>query len=249
MWRRGLRIAEMNWPVFPVRGKTPLIKGWPVLATTDPDQIRKWAREFPRMTGWGITTAWDRAVFDVDIPAALPPELRAMVEDWAGPKVLTSKGVHCYGVAHPGQRTRIRPVDGADLKAGGGYVLAPGSLHPKSGKRYVEAVPITAELSVFPAVLLERIAPPRIFVPRRRPVIGPRTAVRTLRLVEDRVIHAPPGARNRCLYGAARDIEPFVSARIIDVTDATTHLLDAAVTSGLDPVEAQRTIESGLRPR
>jgi putative DNA primase/helicase len=245
--RWGLRVTEMSWPVFPVRGKHPLVKGWPTKATTDPAQIREWTRQFPRMTGWGILTAWDRAVFDVDLPQALAPEFAAMVETWPGPKVLTGKGVHCYGIANKGQRNRIRPTEGADVKAGGGFVLAPGSLHPKTGRHYVEVNPITTPLPVFPPELLDLLPQPyaeRIW-PRRR-VMAPTAARRTLAEAEDRMLQAQPGERNNVLYMAARDVEPYVSGRVIDIRDAVRHLEDAATVTGLDPTEVRRTIFSAF---
>lgn len=246
--RWGLRVVDLGWPVFPLRGKHPLIKGWPGRATADAGQIREWTREFPRMTGWGILTEWDRAVFDVDIPAALRPEFAEMVEGWAGPKVLTGKGVHCYGIANRGQRNRIRPTEGADVKAGGGFVLAPGSLHPKTGKHYIEVNPLSTPLPVFPDVLLDLLPRPteaRIW--KRRPVLGPKTAVRTLREASDVVLHALPGERNNTLYQAARDVEPFVTAHVIDARDALSHLYHAGRATGLEHEETRATIISAFR--
>lgn len=246
--RWGLRLADIGWACFPVRGKRPLIKRWPERASTDPAQVREWTREFPRLTGWGILTAWDRAVFDVDLPQALRPEFARMVETWRGPKVRTGKGVHCYGVANRGQRNRIRPTEGADVKAGGGFVLAPGSLHLPTGRHYVEEIPLSTPLPVFPPEVLDLLPRPteeRIWT--RRLVLGPKTAVRTLREAEGVVLQALPGERNNTLYRAARDVEPFVSAHVIDARDALSHLYHAALASGLEREEACRTINSAFR--
>jgi hypothetical protein len=246
--RWGLRVAELGWPVFPVKGKHPLVKGWPKVATTDPGRIREWTREFPRMTGWGILTAWDRAVFDVDIPAALAPQFAIMAALWPGPKVLTGKGPHCYGIANKGQRTRIRPTPGADVKAGGGFVLAPGSLHPKTGKRYVEINPITRPLPVFPPELLDLLPHPteeRIW--QKAPVLATKPALRTLRAAEEAVRLACPGERNNTLYRVARDMAPFVNERIIDARNVVDDLRGAAMTVGLEKAEVERTIFSALR--
>jgi hypothetical protein len=246
MIRWGLRAAELG-PVFPVKGKHPLVKGWPQVATTDPAQIKEWAYRFPWMTGWGIVTSWDRAVFDIDLPKALRPEFAVMAELWPGPKVRTGKGVHLYGVTQPGQRTRLRPTDGADVKAGGGFVLAPGSLHTKSGKRYMEVNPITTPLPPFPPEVMALLPPPTEMGKwKRRPVLAPRPAVKTLRAAEDMVLHAAPGERNNTLYRAARDVEPFVTNRVIDARDAVRHLQDAGVAAGLEETEVRRTIFSAL---
>jgi hypothetical protein len=49
--------AATGWKIFPVQasGKTPLIKDWQHLATSDLTQIEAWAAQFPDCN-WGCAT-------------------------------------------------------------------------------------------------------------------------------------------------------------------------------------------------
>ena len=89
--------------------------------------------------------------------------------------VRTAKGVHRY-YRHPGGsvRNKARIRDGIDIRADGGYVLAPGSVHP-SGITYELLKPLPssrASLPVFNAEWIETTKPQVIEaaqpIPRRR---------------------------------------------------------------------------------
>ena len=56
-----------GWRVLPVKGKIPLLKDWPTLATTDEATIRRWWTEDPTANiGLATGKASDLFVLDVD---------------------------------------------------------------------------------------------------------------------------------------------------------------------------------------
>jgi len=79
-----------------------------------------------------------------------------------GPKVITGKGHHLYFAYPKGRQIRNRqaPGNGFDIRANGGYVVAPPSIH-HSGKVYrFTKSPELSELPELPEWLLELIAEP-----------------------------------------------------------------------------------------
>lgn len=81
-------------------------------------------------------------IFSKQIFPKLTMRLQNMIKyTW---KVRTGKGLHIYLKIENEQQIKTMPrlIDGLDIKAEGGYVVAPPSLHP-SGKRYVFVEPPT----------------------------------------------------------------------------------------------------------
>src|ERR1039457_163315 len=69
-----LQAATRGWRLFPVRArdKTPLVKGWPELATTDNSKLNEWFRKYPKCN-WGPATGLSTGilVLDADSDVAL----------------------------------------------------------------------------------------------------------------------------------------------------------------------------------
>lgn len=178
----------------------------------------------------------------------------------------TSKGSHLW-FAHPGghrpNRTRIGGV-GLDVRADGGYVVCPPSLHPSGFEYTWETSPWEFEANgmwppaPMPPALIELIWPeparneavetterPRTIVPR---VGGRRYAAAALEREAEAVRSAPVGGRNhqltRSSFAVARFIPDALGAR-----EAADVLLAAAAAAGLAPREAEQTILSGFKGR
>jgi hypothetical protein len=81
------------------------------------------------------------------------------------PCVKTAKGYHYY-YRHPGFPVRnfARRLPGLDLRGDGGYVLAPGSVHP-SGALYEWALPLDTGMADVPAWLLALLERPQAPAP------------------------------------------------------------------------------------
>jgi len=120
------------FPVEPGR-KKPLITGWQEKATTDEEQIRKWAEQFPG-ANWGIATGKSGLiVLDVDVKTDKDgwSHLRKWLEDnkeelpYTLQVTTPTGGSHCFFKGSGGNRAGF--VKGCDLRSVGGYVVAPFS--------------------------------------------------------------------------------------------------------------------------
>ncbi len=144
----ALGAAARGERVFPLLDKHIIPVKWGREATTDTATIRRWAREFPRATGYGIALRQDQYVFDADTAEAVAWCRTKMPRTY---EVLTGRrgeagGCHFYFHVPNGRRLRMLNtglgalwgVPGLDGKTLGGYVVGPGSLH-KSGTRYTVA--------------------------------------------------------------------------------------------------------------
>ena len=160
-----IRLAAQGWRLFPCapRGKTPLLKGWPALASSDPAIIRRWAARHPGCN-WGVACGADSGVWVIDVDGELGnASLRSLVEqhgeEWTRTlAVTTARGQHFY-LTYPATGT-IRTSAGKlgaglDVRGEGGYVLCPPSTHP-SGTPYEWANRLSP--SPAPAWLLEMVA-------------------------------------------------------------------------------------------
>jgi hypothetical protein len=139
----ALSYAAREWRVHPLRdrAKEPRIKAWPERATTDPETIRGWWEQWPE-ANIGIATGGGLAVLDIDPRNGGDETYEAYIynssgmEPKPGAEVLTGgEGRHLYFENGPEIRCAVLGP-GLDLKATGGYVIAPPSIHP-SGKEYV----------------------------------------------------------------------------------------------------------------
>jgi putative DNA primase/helicase len=140
--RAALSYARRGWAVFPLNGKRP----YPGThghrdATTDPATIRGWWREWPDANvGISCSSTAGPIVLDVDGPTGwellgtldLPPTREA-----------TSRREHrrhfYFDPPTSGIEVKRRlHLQGQklDILGDGGYVVAPPSVHPSTGKRY-----------------------------------------------------------------------------------------------------------------
>jgi hypothetical protein len=138
-----------------------------------------------------------------------------------------------------------------DTRAAGGYVAAAGSIINR--RRYQVTNPTTP--AVLPGWLATLLTPAP--TPDRRSAPVPVTladtgrATRYLRAALDRetrrVLTARPGARNHNLYIAAIALGQLVAGGNLTEPEVRERLEHCAVSVGLTPTEAARTITSGLR--
>jgi Virulence-associated protein E/Bifunctional DNA primase/polymerase, N-terminal/Primase C terminal 2 (PriCT-2) len=154
----ALSLAAVGLPVFPVRvslntakskwEKAPLIEGWQKNASTNPNQIRAWWREWPNaITGIELGRA-DLVLIDADRHGG-PDGVAAFTELVGKRKDLkphpvcetAGNGEHHYFKQMPGIKLGNSPGDlppGIDVRGVGGFAVAPGSVRP-DGKRWSPA--------------------------------------------------------------------------------------------------------------
>lgn len=145
-------VVELGWPVFPLRprSKAPLSDAALGLlhgkndATKDRARVREiWQRYCD--AGVGVVSGAESGVVFVDVDPRNDGDngLKDLESEYGrlpiGPVSLTGGGGTHAAFAHPGHPLRSRNnlggYRGVDLKADGGYVVAPPSVHP-NGVRY-----------------------------------------------------------------------------------------------------------------
>jgi len=155
MLRAALSYASRGWPVFPLHtprengcscsnnncrsvGKHPRTRNGFRDGTIDRIIIQQWWETWPDANIGIVTGAISGlVVFDAD-----SNEAERLIQNNGipiTPQVQTGKGVHHY-LEHPGDRISclVNSKLGLDVRADGGYVVAPPSLH-KTGRRYAWA--------------------------------------------------------------------------------------------------------------
>jgi hypothetical protein len=126
-------------------GKHPALGAWQKQASTKPSKIRSWWKRRPG-TNIGIATGWDSdlIVLDVDVGQGFQHLRSWKQEDKFLPKTVTvrtgSGGLQFYFRYpdldfDPKTKAKLDGNVGVDIRANGGQVVAPPSLHP-SGIHY-----------------------------------------------------------------------------------------------------------------
>lgn len=145
--RKALRQAALDyaargWLVLPLDGKRPLTANGFKDASGDPKQIERWWRQHPDANVGVACADSDLFVIDVDSDEG-ERTLAALVERHGTlPRTVGVNtgggGRHLFFAAPLDLDVPGRLGEGVDLKYHG-YVVAPPSVHPKTGKRYAWA--------------------------------------------------------------------------------------------------------------
>jgi hypothetical protein len=180
----------------------------------------------------------------------------------------SGKGKHVYFQCQTLPKTtrvNLGPKYAFELRANGCYVIAPPSLH-ESGNRYMPendaAVKLYPNLEAMRqwihGMIRQKYQQSGQQPPKPLPVERPgkwtsRDAYMrdaylkvAIRRQVDMTINALPGNRNTQLYMSAQTLGQLVAGGELDRNHIESMLLNAAVTIGLDEIEAGRTIASGI---
>jgi hypothetical protein len=275
--KAALGYAHRGWRVFPLQGivdgvctckreecsspgKHPLVRRGLYEGTTDPGKIQSWWRRCPH-ANIGIATGPDSGivVIDIDLPKGEASMKRLEQLDRQLPPTLTARtgggGLHLY-FRHP-ERTlpnttgRLPGLDetlvGIDVRAEGGYVVAPPSTHISSGEYlWGDANQALVELPDWieePERALSGLAAGPADYEGNGSAYG--LAVLDGELHQLRT--ATSGTRNHSLNRAAFAIGQIVAGGELDERHARLELLNAALAIGLPEPEARQTLDSGFR--
>lgn len=257
MLDRALALVSRGLSVFPLqpRGKRPEIK-WERYQheRATEAQVRAWWKAKPN-ANIAVATGPASGVFVLDVDGergaatltALQANHGALPLTW---RSVTGKGEHWWfrSPDPPIGNSARKLGDGLDTRGLGGYVVAPGSIHP-DGPVYRWHDDSAPELADAPAWLLELLKP-ALPTPR-----GPAPSVSEIsdryvaRAVEGeigRVMRASEGSRNDTLNKAAFALGQFVGANALNEGEAQSLLTRAGAAVGLGPREVANTVASGL---
>ena len=119
---------------LPLNGKIALLKEWEKNASADPDQIRKWAGEYPGCNFGSV--ADDGPIFEVD-SLEVRKRFGQPFSQTLTVQSSEQKGHRYYlpaDVEHIGQNA-VKHGD-FSLRKHNAYCVSPGSVHPQTGKQY-----------------------------------------------------------------------------------------------------------------
>ena len=220
----ALSYSRLTWAVLPVqpKGKAPLGKLVPhglLNASTDPDILQQWWADEPQ-ANIGIRTGTISGLLVLDIdPRNGGDQSLARWEQQYGTlpetvEALTGGGGRHLVFAYPGGSLQSKVfLPGVDMKADGGYIVAPPSVHP-SGHQYAwkpDSGPHAKAVAPFPQRLLESLKHQSTVSPSAR-------AVSEWRHIAMHGVEA--GQRNMCVAQLAghllrRGIDPIVALYLI----------------------------------
>lgn len=254
--------VSLGWKVFPLKkgSKLPAIKGGHGFkdATDDLDQLDRWASEFPNCN-IAVATGEPSGIVVVDVDprnGGKDSMARLAGDGFIFPPCIQAKtgngGWHLYFRLPPGLKaSKDRLGKGIDIKAAGGYVVAPLSQIAKSDQgpggayEWVRS-PEKLPLGPFPAWALDRLRPkPSAFAPLR-PMATHSDASRSLEGMARRLAQAGEGHRNNILNWAAYTAGILVREGKLGAAEVDSRLTQAALSAGLVLPEVKATIQSGL---
>ena len=262
----ALAYAAQGVSVFPLwpASKEPACKHGFKNATTNPATIRRYWLAQPDYN-IGSATGTVSGIWVLDVDGAAGAVALADLEAKHGPLPttscsITSAGCHLWWRATgPIQSSTGRICVGLDVRADGGYVLAPPSVHP-DGPVYRWSN--SADPAVAPDWLIElaraRPLPPTPSISQRaialRSIRPPDAYGRAALEYEISALASTPnGQRNHALNRASFSLHQLVAGGELDGAEVRNRLIGAASANGLmadpddGPRAVMRTIASGAR--
>jgi hypothetical protein len=141
------------------------------------------------------------------------------------------------------------------LKADGGYVVLPPSIHHRTGRPYQWEDGTSVPVEEMPPALIAACLPSmpaELVTPRTGPMTGqPGGGIshpdKLLAAHLEAVRRAPKGKRRATLYGAARGVARMVAAGVIDQADAVTALTFVGHQAAQSDRDIRAAIAGGFR--
>jgi hypothetical protein len=255
MLQTALSYVRHGWSVIPLKphGKRPHFPLLPIKVdrpkrTWEPYQARLPTED--EVTGWwqmcpnaniGIVTGEISGIIVLDLDG---PAVAQRREIPTTPISLTGNGMHIF-FRHPGENVRSIRRTGIDLKAEGGYVVAPPSIH-LSSRRYEWQLGPFIEPADPPDWLMDLILPREVereTGPVRRGSAYGRAA---LRGELNTLARTQIGARNNQLNRSAFSLGQLLAVGLLDRSEVEHTLTVVASAIGLGAREIQATLRSGL---
>lgn len=168
--------AEMGLAVFPIkpRSKSPLIAHGFKAASKDPEQINRWWEKWPD-ANIGIATgsmSGGLVVIDLDIDDDKGIDGRVSLREWESEhgkipdetwlSITGRGGYHYFYQDRSTVQSRVNLYEGIDIRAEGGYIVAPPSIHPNGNCYEWEQEPGDYELMLSGPMIWNFLSPPVI---------------------------------------------------------------------------------------
>jgi hypothetical protein len=258
---------ELGWSFTPLSGKRPTLEGWQKRPRETLEDALAWAAQ--GNVGLRTGHASGVAVIDLDPGAdASGLDLPGTVTALTG----RSGAYHLYYICkEPLGNSSGKLAPHVDVKADGGQVVFPGSVHPDTGALYAWAEghePWNVEIAPLPGHILERLrAPDRPKSAAKAPLPAPPAgdvpakarhyAQTALKMELNAVCTAVEGNRNETLNKASFSLGTLIGGGYLDRIEVEQALMAAAESCGLiaDPSDGEQKtlntirngIEAGLR--
>jgi hypothetical protein len=163
----ALAYAEQGWAVFPCKGKRPLTQHGCKDATTDPMAIRQLWQQF-LLPNIGLATGKPSGIWVLDVDGEAGEATLATLEAQHGELPRTVMARTGGGGRHVLFRYHREPIKnragdiglGLDVRATGGYIIAPPSIHPDTGMVYewdADRHPASTSIADAPAWLIKLV--------------------------------------------------------------------------------------------
>ncbi len=251
---------QLGMSCFPLRGKHPLVS-WKKYQETRPDEtnIKLWDNTPHNI---GIATGHVSEILVVDVDGEYPPEWEAMPDTWT---VKTKKGFHYYFYmpVDTDFRNSARIAENVDIRANGGYVVAPPSVHPDGGNyEWLEGKsPSDITIADIPEFLLKVLEKhsKRLYEPPVQSEEKPKEAAPVVSAKNDAdyetayieaAIKAECDILRGCGEGGRNDQLnkcAFALAGLMDAGRVEDILTPIALEIGLGHIEIKKTIDSGCQ--
>lgn len=250
-FRRALPYIEMGWLVFPTRvDKVPLCPHGRNDATCESLTIEAWSDKFPQ-ANVSIKTGEESGIAVIDIDTEEGERwVRDSKAGWSRQlpdtaEAKSGRGRHLYYGYLPVRSADGKIAPGVDIKAIGGSITAPISLH-SSGRLY-EWVrpPFGRRLPLLPLWIARALAPPPPR-PHLSNYDGKPPSSEHLQKLLAQIATTPPGGRNHTLNRVSFIFGLIVKDGFMSEHDALNLLHQAGMAAGLDEHEVRSTVRSGL---
>lgn len=234
--------SQNNIKTFPVKrqGKSPLCPNGFKSATADKVVLQEWNKKF-HDCNIGIPTGQINNLFVVDIDGEQGFEslnhLELIYGKLDAPTVMTGKGKHLYFKMPENVELKCstsKIADHIDIRANGGYVVAPPSIH-ENGHQYTwENFAPNQDFPEAPNWLISLITNTK---KEHLPVSG----------VLEEISNAPQGQRNDTLYKRSISLIARAMRENVNTADIKENIINAAIQSGLSTEEALKTFDNALK--
>jgi hypothetical protein len=133
----AINYAARGWPVFPLDGKVPFAGTRGFKDAT----VKPWPGHWPHWANIGIATGTGLVVLDVDYRHGGDESLHELKRHGNLPLTVSAEtgsgGEHLYFATDARIRNSAGKLgQGLDIRGEGGYVVAPPSIHPETGRPY-----------------------------------------------------------------------------------------------------------------